>query len=242
MLISSFLTIYCHIIYILLYLSLSLCFSHTTLQLFSPEKAYPGIIQHHFPNSVQHLTLILLFCHSQHCFTYIQSGSSTFTTCPIHMPLISSQPSSISVNPLASQFRIPINFLQNLPRTLCNSYHASLNPHIFGWNAISYTSYTACLFIPYFYIGSHWYIFVHSYDSSTSFSFGYSCLFSPQLLCFPTWLLDNSIYQLPLYSSYSFSISRLSFLFSWKHHFLCAQITFHIPVFTIFIYYVYFLS
>ena len=52
-----------------------------------------------------------------------------FSICPIHLPPLLPLPSSISAYPLAAQFYIPRNFLQNLLCELLNYSCSTLNPH-----------------------------------------------------------------------------------------------------------------
>jgi hypothetical protein len=90
----------------------SYCFVHTN--------ANPILYSSSFNSTAQLLTFILLpFCHPYHCCNGPSISQHTiryhyYTTCPLHFPLLLSLSSSISANPLAAQFSMNINFLQNL--------------------------------------------------------------------------------------------------------------------------------
>lgn len=94
-----------------------------------------------FKSLVQLLTLIFLFCHPKLCFIVFSIlvyiiRHQYLTVCSTHLRTLISVSSSISAQPLAEQFGIPINLLQNLPWTTSATPkpYSTLTPQFHTWS------------------------------------------------------------------------------------------------------------
>lgn len=132
------------------------------------------------------------------------------TLCPTHLCFLLFLACYISASLLAAQCGIPINFLQNLAWTLFNSLRASIpipQYHTCSLNQILFHIYSTL----YHYTGGCCYTCVCLQEELDIFLRWLMFSVYSNLVCFPVWLLE--IYHLPLYSSHSFSVLKLSLIF-----------------------------